>query len=127
MKASACACGVLALSLALPIALGGCGNAPQASQVPDGDAARGRLLLRQYGCGSCHRIPGVAAATGNVGPPLERWARRIYIAGVLPNTPDNLVRWIVDPQAVEPGTAMPDLQVSDAQARDMAAYLHGLD
>ena len=91
-----------------------------------GDADSGRLLLRQYGCGGCHRIPGVEAARGNVGPPLERIARRVYLAGKLPNTPDNLVRWIVDPKAIHPGTAMPNLSVSEAQARDMAAFLYRL-
>ena len=91
-----------------------------------GDADSGRLLLRQYGCGGCHRIPGVEAARGNVGPPLERIARRVYLAGKLPNTPDNLVRWIREPQQASPLTAMPDLGVTERDARDMAAYLSTL-
>jgi cytochrome c1 len=106
--------------------LGGCADEPEMPRGMAGDAERGRLLLRQYGCGSCHRIPGVAAAAGTYGPPLDRYARQVYIAGVLPNTPEHLVHWIVDPQAVEPGTAMPDMQVSAAQARDMVAYLYTL-
>jgi cytochrome c len=61
-----------------------------------------------------------------VGPPLTMFARRAYIAGQLPNEPDNLIRWIRDPQAVEPGTAMPSLGVEPAVARDMAAYLYTL-
>lgn len=92
-----------------------------------GDPEKGRLLLRQYGCGTCHRIEGVAGAAGRVGPPLDAFSRQIYVAGVLPNTRDHLVRWIVDPQGVSPGSAMPDMGVSERQARDMAAYLHGLD
>jgi cytochrome c1 len=87
------------------------------------DANNGRLLLRQFGCGDCHRIPGVAAAEGTFGPPLTAIGRRIYLAGHLPNTPDNLVRWIRAPQSIDPATAMPDLAVGEAHARDMAAYL----
>ena len=94
------------------------------STYTGGNIRAGRALLQAYGCGSCHVIPGVPDAQGLVGPPLYFWARRTYIAGELPNTPDNLVRWIVSPPSVEPGTAMPTLGVSDQQARDMAAYLY---
>lgn len=117
---------LVAAIVSLGLALGGCGAEPPRAAV-GGDAERGKLLLRQYACGSCHRIPGVAAAVGTFGPPLDGWRHRVYVAGVLPNTPDNLVRWIVEPQAVEPGTAMPDMQVSETQARDMAAYLLTLE
>lgn len=61
-----------------------------------------------------------------VGPPLNGWSRRVYIAGNLPNRPEQLVRWLREPQAIEPGTAMPDLNVTEADARDMAAYLYSL-
>ncbi|HVE49716.1 MAG TPA: cytochrome C1 [Casimicrobiaceae bacterium] len=91
-----------------------------------GDAENGRLLLRQFGCGTCHRIPGVAAAEGNVGPPLDAIARRVYLAGILPNTPANMVRWIRSPQSIDAKTAMPDLNVTEAHARDMTAYLYRL-
>jgi cytochrome c2 len=91
-----------------------------------GDAANGRLLLRQFGCGDCHRIPGVAAAQGNAGPPLDAIAKRAYLAGRLPNTPDNMVRWIRSPKSIDPKTAMPDLSVGEAHARDMTAYLFTL-
>jgi cytochrome c2 len=91
-----------------------------------GDAERGRLLLRQFGCGTCHRIPGVADAQGNVGPSLEGVARRVYLAGVVPNSPDGMVRWIRAPQAFDVRTAMPNLGVSEAHARDMVAYLYTL-
>ncbi|HVF62444.1 MAG TPA: cytochrome C1 [Casimicrobiaceae bacterium] len=91
-----------------------------------GDAENGRLLLRQFGCGTCHRIPGVAGAQGNVGPPLEGIAQRIYLAGILPNQPDNMIRWIREPHSVNPRTLMPDLQVTEPHARDMAAYLYQL-
>ena len=91
-----------------------------------GDPERGKLLLRQYGCGSCHTIPGVAAAKGNVGPPLEAIGSRVYLAGMLPNTPQNMVRWIRAPQDIDPRTAMPNLQVPEQHAQDMVAYLYRL-
>jgi cytochrome c2 len=103
------------------IFLAACGEAPP---MREGDPENGKLLLRQYGCGSCHRIPGVADADGKVGPPLAGIARRVYLAGVLPNNPENMARWIQGPQQFEPRTAMPNLQVSQAQARDMVAYLY---
>lgn len=117
----ACALPMLALCLALTA----CGDRkPQQSAGNGGDAERGRLLLRQYGCGSCHSIPGVAAATANVGPPLEGVAHRVYLGGVLPNTPENMASWIRDPQRYDPLTAMPNMQVPEQEARDMVAYLY---
>jgi cytochrome c1 len=94
--------------------------------VPGAEPDRGRLAIASYGCGSCHVVPGVRGARGTVGPPLTDFGRRQYIAGALVNTPENLIRWIRDPQAVEPGTVMPVLGVSETDARDIAAYLLGL-
>jgi cytochrome c len=94
--------------------------------VAGGDPERGRAALVGFGCGSCHVIPGVRGARGMVGPPLSDFALRAYIAGQLPNQPENLMRWVQNPQAVEPGTAMPNLGVGPAVARDMAAYLYTL-
>lgn len=94
-----------------------------------GDSAaveRGQRLLAQYQCGSCHAIPEVPAARGGVGPPLDRFGARSYIAGHIPNQPDALARFIAAPQALVPGTLMPDMGVSAADARDMAAYLASL-
>ena len=87
---------------------------------------RGRTALDGFGCGTCHVIPGVKGAVGGVGPPLTRYADRAYIAGQLSNDPQNLIRWIQNPQEVEPGTAMPDLGVGPEVARDMAAYLYSI-
>lgn len=92
-----------------------------------GDAARGKRLVAALGCGSCHVVPGVPGANGTVGPPLTRWARRNYIAGTLANTPDNLVAFILEPDAIEPGTAMPDVGATEQQALDVAAYLFTLE
>ena len=106
------------------LALAACGSGEPPAL--GGDPERGRLLLRQFGCGSCHRIPGVPAAKGNTGPPLDGIGRRVYLGGVLPNSPANMVDWIRDPRRFDPETAMPDLQVSEGHARDMVAYLQEL-
>ncbi|WP_213452076.1 c-type cytochrome [Rhizomonospora bruguierae] len=108
--------------VALP---GGCVTVSPAAppQVPAGDPGRGAGLISQYGCGSCHTVPGVAGADGLVGPPLVRFGSRSYIAGKLVNNGANLQRWIQHPQQVDPGTAMPDLGVNATDAQDIAAYL----
>src|SRR4051794_15193680 len=94
--------------------------------VNGGDRQRGAALIRDLGCGACHTVPGVKDAKALVGPPLNHFGSRSFIAGQLANTPDNLARWIIDPQSVEPGTAMPNLNVTPQQARDIVAYLEGL-
>jgi mono/diheme cytochrome c family protein len=99
---------------------------PAAAAAPPAglpDARRGRVALTQYACTACHKIPGVTGPETYVGPPLKGLGRRKYVAGVLPNTPDNLVHWIRAPQAVDPQTTMPALGVTERDARDMAAYL----
>jgi cytochrome c1 len=120
---------VLVAALAGALALTGCqGGEPSArSNVATGNPELGRALIAAYGCGSCHTVPGVKGADALVGPPLTHFARRSYVAGELSNTPENLARWIREPQQVEPGTAMPDLGVSAEEARNIAAYLLQLD
>lgn len=109
------------------VALAACGTASDRPHWPViGDAAQGKIWAERMGCGSCHMIPGVQNADGMVGPPLTHFARRTIVAGVLPNTPANLVHWIQMPQAVVPGNAMPNAGLTDAQARDIAAYLYTL-
>jgi mono/diheme cytochrome c family protein len=90
------------------------------------DAQRGKTAILQYACATCHHIPGVVGADAPVGPPLEGMASRALIAGVLPNTPANMVRWLRFPQAASPLGAMPDLGVTERDAHDMAAYLASL-
>jgi cytochrome c2 len=104
----------------------GCHDNAPAKQVVGGDAEQGKRLVEQYQCGACHNIPGVPAAQGMAGPPLTAFARRAYIAGRYPNLPDTLVQWLVNPPAMKPGTAMPDLSVSPDEARHMAAFLYTL-
>lgn len=94
--------------------------------VHAGSARRGAQLIVSYGCGSCHTVPGVRQARGRVGPPLDFFAERTFIGGELPNTPDTLVRWIMDPPGQIPATAMPQMNVSERDARDIAAYLYSL-
>ena len=89
-----------------------------------GNPSRGEAMFIQYGCGSCHALRNVRNATGMVGPPLDGIALRAIIGGHLANRPENMERWIRDPQHVAPGTAMPDLKVGEADARDITAFLY---
>lgn len=101
--------------------------APKRDYVPHvigGDAERGLSALVRHECGVCHVIPGVRAAVGQVGPALDDYSRRSYIAGKFPNEPENLVRWILDAPAMAPLTAMPAIAMPDRDARDIAAYLY---
>jgi cytochrome c len=110
-------------------AAGGCAEPELRPEhhVPGGDAERGRLLIAAYGCGSCHIVPGISGADGVVGPPLTDWAARQWIVGNLWNEPVNLIAWLQDPQAIEPGTGMPTQGVTAEEAAHMAAYLYTLD
>jgi cytochrome c2 len=114
--------------LLLPLLLLGCGKESGASQAfAGGDAKSGAALIGRFGCGACHVIPGIEGAEGLVGPPLNQMAQRVYVAGVLRNTPDNLITWLRHPQAVVPGNAMPDMGIDQKQASDIAAYLYTLN
>ena len=95
-------------------------------QFTGGDADRGRQIVKSYGCTACHLIPGVPGPDARVGPPLRGVATRAFIAGVLPNQPANMIHWIRDPQGADPKTAMPNVGVSDRDARDIAGYLYTL-
>jgi cytochrome c2 len=97
-----------------------------AHQITGGDADRGKHAIDRYGCGSCHTIPRIPAASGLVGPSLDRIASRTYIAGVLTNTPEHMRRWIKDPPAVDSLTAMPNLGITDSDLLDIVAYLYTL-
>jgi mono/diheme cytochrome c family protein len=92
-----------------------------------GNPERGKKAMLQYACATCHEIPGIVGAKAAVGPTLAGIASRKMLAGVFPNTPENMVRWLTAPTEVDPRTAMPDLRVSENDARDMAAYLYTLE
>ena len=96
----------------------------RAEALTNGDIERGRTAFVNYGCGGCHTVKGVTQARGKVGPPLDGVGGRAIIGGRLENKPDNLMRWIIDPQAVSPGTAMPNLGVQPRDARDISAFLY---
>jgi cytochrome c len=89
-----------------------------------GKVAAGQAAFGKYGCGGCHAMLGVSGAGGTVGPPLDGIAARGIIGGRLANNPDNMRQWIQHPQQVSPGTAMPDLGVSDQDSRDITAFLY---
>jgi cytochrome c len=116
---------VLVAAVAALIATFG-GGPGEPAQATGGDPELGRAALVEYGCAACHRIPELRHPPSDVGPSLHGWADRDIIAGRLPNTAEDLVAWIVSPQAIDPGNAMPDLGVPEPDARDMAAYLFTL-
>src|SRR4051794_38015764 len=95
---------VVAVVLVLAACSGQVNGVPEPRDISADQIAAGRQLIARYGCGSCHAIPGVPGADAMAGPPLSRFYQRSYIAGRLPNTEDNLIRWIQNPQQVEPGT-----------------------
>jgi cytochrome c2 len=119
-----CLLGALALLL-----LAACNGRPLRATsdfVAGGNPQAGWQAVQDYGCHTCHHIPGIPGPEAYVGPPLEEWASRSYIAGSLSNTPENLMEWIRFPQDIEPGTAMPDLGVTEDAAQDISAYLFNL-
>ena len=125
-RAWACAAGCVAA-----LAVGGCrGDNPEEgvayTVATGGNATNGRIVIEYRNCGTCHTIPGVRNARGLVAPPLFWFSRRTFIAGEVPNTPENLVQWVRSPQSIEPRTAMPTLGLSEQEARDVAAYLYTL-
>lgn len=113
------------------VVLGACAESSPRPQSPAlvsaGNPELGREAIIERGCGSCHRIPGIPNAASLVGPPLDAWSRRSFIAGTLSNGQENLARWLADPQAVRPGSAMPDLDLADDEVADIVAYLFTLD
>lgn len=118
-----------ALGLAICVGAGsisGCKQGQPVMASTGGSSQRGKATINAYGCGKCHTIPGIRAAHGVVGPPLESVAQRTYIGGNFPNTPDTLTHWIMAPQEMKPKTAMPSLGLSESQARDVVAYLETL-
>jgi cytochrome c1 len=130
MTRASASVGLLGVLLFASVLASACGDEryhnEAVAHMVGGAPSRGPALIRSYGCGTCHTVPGVTGANGLVGPPLTGLAERAYIAGVLPNAPENLVRWIENPKAVDSLTAMPVLGVTPADARDIAAYLYTL-
>jgi cytochrome c2 len=120
--------GFLLLLTTLLTALAACteGTRARMTLITGGDVTRGRVLAKEYGCNTCHVIPGISGHKAWAAPPLTAWAERQYIAGSLPNTPENLISWLSEPQAINPETAMPDLPMSEQDILDIGAYLYTL-
>jgi cytochrome c2 len=113
--------------LAVALFAAGAAAADQSGAIAAiGNADHGRGLITRVGCGACHVIPGIIGADGMVGPPLDHIASRSFLAGMLHNTPENMVTWLRHPQQIVPGNAMPDLGLSEADGGDIAAYLETL-
>ncbi|WNO52700.1 c-type cytochrome [Stakelama saccharophila] len=93
---------------------------------PEPGTRTAKALIAQR-CASCHVVPGVRTAVGRVGPSLKGIATQQIIAGRYENTPGNMKRWIMHPQHLLPGTAMPDTGLTDAQAEAIVDYLNTLD
>ena len=117
-------CAVLAAALLL----GACGDGSGPERTIAGaDPARGLAVMERVGCAACHAIPGIDWPRGRAGPPLEGFAARPMIAGRLPNQPEVLTAWLIDAPALSPGTGMPPMPLTEAEARDVAAWLYTLD
>ncbi len=99
----------------------------RAERLTGGNAKLGLEAMNRYGCASCHHVPGLARSKVSVAPPLTGMGSRGYVAGVINNTPDNLARWIMNPPAIDPLTAMPNLEVTETDAVNIAAYLYSLE
>lgn len=96
-------------------------------QIAGADPDRGLAVMERVGCAACHRIPGVDWPQGTVGAPLDGFADRPLIAGRFPNQPATLTRWLRDAPSLSPESGMPPMPISEAEARDVAAYLYTLD
>ena len=99
-------------------------SAPSPS-VPD-TAEGGRALFISKACTGCHTIQGMIEAQGQVGPELTHAVSNSLIAGVLPNTEENLKKWLKDPTAVKPETIMPDQSLTDSEIDALIAFLRTL-
>ena len=100
--------------------------AKDADAMTGGNWKQGAVAIRDYGCASCHTIPGIPGADSKVGPPLTGISQRTYLAGIIQNTPENLVQWIYNPPGIDDKTAMPNMHLSQTDARNIASYLYTL-
>jgi cytochrome c oxidase subunit 2 len=99
---------------------------PDAREPTDSMAIEGKQLVTNGICISCHTIRGTQAQ-GTIGPDLTHvGSRQTLVATILPNTPENMFRWIHNPDSVKPGTKMKIPQLPDDQIRKIVAYLQSL-
>ncbi len=112
------------------MAMGGlsaCADAQPPRQIAGADPDRGLAVIERVGCAACHDIPGIDWPRGTAGGTLSGLAGRPLLAGRFPNQPEALVGWIRNAPAMSQATAMPASPVSEAEARDIAAYLYAQD
>lgn len=116
----------IGISSLVALAVAGCGarEPPPHLTIAGGDAETGRTLIQRYGCAACHTIEGIPGAIGIVGPPLRDFAQRNILAGSFPNVPRHLVPWLMNPPAMQPNTAMPNLGITAEEANHMATFLY---
>jgi cytochrome c len=118
--------------LALTLALASCNwfrdfDFERGARLTGGDPQVGRRQLAMHSCSSCHVIPGVPKADGRRGPSLAHWYGRRTFLSTVPNTPENMEKWLERPSHRKPGTTMPDLSISAQESRDMTAYLFSIN
>ena len=101
-------------------------EAPAQQRMIGADPEAGRAAIAAVACGICHVIPGIRGANGVVGPSLAGFGQRQLIGGVAPNQPAVLAQWVRDAPSIAPNTGMPELPLTESQARDVAAYLFTL-
>lgn len=95
-------------------------------QITDADPGRGLQVIEKAGCGACHSVPGLRWPAGSMAAPLDGFGNSPMIAGRLPNQPEVLIRFVQDAPSLDPDSPMPAMPISDAEARDVAAYLYTL-
>jgi cytochrome c2 len=112
----------------LMLGLYGCASSrtENVARVTGGNPMVGKVQIVRRGCPACHEIPGIETARARVGPSLRNIVGQEYLAGQLVNTPDNMIRWVRTPQGIRPNSAMPDMGISEEEARDITAYLYSL-
>jgi cytochrome c len=98
----------------------------RAAAMTGGDVSRGRAAISKYGCAGCHSFTCFDNAGSSVGTTLDRIASSTLLGRQLPNTPENIMKWLQDPQQIDPKSPMPDMGVTDGDARDIAAFLYTL-
>ena len=98
----------------------------QDAAQPEPAVAQGAQAFQTRGCPACHTIRGTIAQ-GKIGPDLTHvGGRKTIAAGIMDNTPQNLERWIRDPQAMKVGNKMIALPMADADRQAIVAYLQSL-
>lgn len=95
--------------------------------IAGADPPRGLAVIERTGCAACHVVPGVDWPKGLSGPSLEGFGSSPMVAGRLPNQPAVLTAWLIDAPSLSPETGMPPMPLTEAEARDVAAYLYTLD